>query len=134
MAETIDFGYKTNRKILSDLKFSGIQIPVDLAKCEIVSNGWTVTKPERKNATILINELSNNSYENKPTTDAALSRVKYSYLVNGKKRTFVSPTIARDKLTLKLLLETQKETSIYIDRNNPKYYYFDLEFTKDKRD
>lgn len=131
--EIIDFGPKTKKMNLKDLKFSGIKIPVDLSKCKIITNEWTITKPEKNNTTIIFNELTDNSYENRPIADAVLSRVTYSCVVNGKKRTFRSPTISRDKLTLKLLLETQKETGIYIDRDDPRYYYFDLEFTKDRR-
>jgi hypothetical protein len=131
--ETTDFGPKTKQTHLSDLKFTGIQIPVDLTKCKIIASNWTVTKPEKDNKTILFNELSNNSYENTLTVDVTLSCVRYSCVLNGKKRTFTSTALARDKLTLKLLLETKKETRIYIDRDDSRYYYFDVEFAEDNR-
>lgn len=113
---------------LSDLKYAGMQIPVDLTRCTVVGNEWTTERPKEHNAGIVMNELTGNSYENRERSSNALSRVKYTCIVNGVKRTFISSSIARDKKTLQLLLEMEKTTSIYVDRDKPKYYYFDLEF------
>jgi hypothetical protein len=115
-------------KYILDLKQTGIRVPVDLTKCKIISNNWTIQKPEKTNQTILFNEITGNSHENQLTTDATLSRIQFTTLVNGHEKTFTSPTIAKDRTTLHFLCEIQKETSIYIDRDNSKYYFFDLDF------
>jgi hypothetical protein len=124
--------YSANRSApvpkLSDLKYTGIQIPVDLTQCTVVGNEWTTERPKEHNAIIVMNELTGNSYDNRESSNTVLSRVTCTQIVNGAERTFVSRSIARDKQTLHLLLEMEKVTSIYIDRDDPKYYYFDLEF------
>ena len=125
---TIGPSEETTIANLKELKASGLRIAVDLIKCRIVTNSWTQTRPEKKDGEIVVNALTDNSYENRTTDEAVLSRVICTCVVNGKKRTFRSPTIARDKVTLKLLLEAQKETNIYVDRDDARYYYFDLEF------
>lgn len=117
----------SGRANLSDFKQNSIQIPVDLSQCTITGNTWTQVREGKTNKEILFNELIGDSFENRDTDDIAVSVIKYTTNVQGQRRTFTSPPVAKDKTTLLMLLEMQKETNIYIDRDG-KYYYFDLEF------
>jgi hypothetical protein len=118
-------------KTLRDLKTTGIQIPVDLTKCVIKSSNSTVHR-ERYSVSLsevsLLNEISGHGDKNIETIHSSQSVVEYTCRVNGRKRTFRSNAIPKDKTTLMILLELQKETIIYLDRDHPRYYYFDLDF------
>lgn len=46
----------------------------------------------------------------------------------GQREQYISATIYKDPATLSFLLDKQKETCIYVDRDNRSNYYFDLEF------
>lgn len=116
-------------KHLKDLKHTGIKISVDLTQCKVKSTSWTMEVGKYDNPRIeLLNELSGNEEKNIEKIEANLSRIEYTCDFSGRSRTFLSPTIAKDNVTLRILLEMQQETSIYIDRDDTKYYYFDLEF------
>jgi hypothetical protein len=116
-------------RFLKDLKSTGIIVPVDLTSCNVKSNNWT-TEVERYNSprVVLLNEISGHGDKNVERVESNVSRIEYTCDFNGRPRTFLSPTIAKDKITLQLLLEMQKETAIYVDRDDNQYYYFDLEF------
>jgi hypothetical protein len=116
-------------KHLRNLKLTGIKILVDLTKCKVKSNSWTTEIEKYDNPRILfLNEVSGHSDKNIERIESNISRVEYTCDFNGKRRTFLSSAIAKDNITLKILLEIQKETVIYIDRYNSRYYYFDLDF------
>ena len=118
-----------NVKQLTDLKQTGIRIPVDLTNCKVKSNRWT-TKVEKHSdlRVVFLNEISGHGDKNVERIESNISRIEYTCEFNGQRRKFSSPTIAKDNATLRILLEIQKETAIYIDREDYKYYYFDLEF------
>jgi hypothetical protein len=118
-----------NAKRVKDLKVTGIKIPVDLTKCIVRSNNWT-TEEERYDIprVAFLNEISGHSDKNVEMVESNLSRIEYSCDFNGKRTTFLSPLIGKDKITTTILIEMQKETSIYVDRDDNRYYYFDLEF------
>ncbi|WP_160144150.1 hypothetical protein [Chryseolinea soli] len=117
----------SGRANLAHFKTNSIRIPVDLSQCTVTANTWTQVREEKTNKEILFNELIGDSFENRETDNIAVSLVKYTTTVQGQRRTFTSAPVAKDKTTLLMLLEMQKETNIYIDRDG-KYYYFDLEF------
>lgn len=112
---------------LADFKKNSQRINVDLSQCTIVGNSWRQVREEKTNKEILFNELIGDSFENREADDIAVSLISYTTTIHGERRKFTSPPVAKDKTTLLMLLEMQKETTIYID-NNSRYYYFDLEF------
>lgn len=56
------------------------------------------------------------------------SIVEYETERFGEKITYYSPMIYKDRVTLGFLLLRQKETYLYVDRDNRFRYYFDFEF------
>jgi hypothetical protein len=113
---------------LSELKITGREINVDLTKCQIKSNSWTVEKERYSNYKVQALNALVDEEKNIERMDVNLARVEYTTTVDGKRRTFRSTPISKDKQTLHFLLEMKQQTSIYIDRDEPRYYYFDLEF------
>ena len=122
-AKKIEASVLTN---LADFKKNSIVIPVDLSRCTVTGNSWTQVREEKNDKEILFNALIGDPFENRKTDNIAVSRIKYTTTVQGQRRTFTRP-VAKDKTTLLMLLEMQKETNLYIDRDS-RYYYFDLEF------
>jgi preprotein translocase subunit SecG len=120
---------KRKVKYLKDLKATGIKISVDLTRCNVKSNNWTAEVARHNNSKIvLLNEMSGHPDKNIEKIDSNVSRIEYTCSFKGQSKTFVSPIIEKDSTTLKILLEIQKESAIYIDRDDERYYYFDLEF------
>lgn len=115
-------------RMLSDLKYTGVEVKVDLTRCRIISNNWTVEEERYQDYRVQALNALTDPGKNIERVDVFASRIEYSAMIDGMRRTFRSPAIAKDKQTLHFLLEVQKETSIYIDPYHPKYYYFDLEF------
>jgi len=118
-----------NLEVISDrmrLKKTGVRIPVDLTKCEIRANNWTTETERYGDSDILLSTTISGDADNH-----SFCRVVFKCDYNGKSRTFLSSPVEKDKVTVMLLFEMQKETAIYVDRNDDRYYYFDLEFLGD---
>ena len=114
---------------LKKLKTHGEKIEVNLSDCEIKSNSWTDQKPRYNDSRIeFLNTISGHADKNIAATDVNLSTAIYRINRLGKTRIFESGTIALDEVTLRMLFEVHGRTIIYIDKDNPEYYYFDLEF------
>lgn len=129
MSESSFSQEKGNTKWKEKLKRNGIKIPVDLSKCQIKSNSWVEERERYMNSRVAFwNEVGGDSEMNVEKVESIQSRIEYSLMSNGIFQTFLSPTIAKDETTLRILLELKKETVIYVDRDNFNNYYFDLEF------
>jgi hypothetical protein len=48
--------------------------------------------------------------------------------ITGIKERFVSRVLPKDKITLMIYLDKQKQTYLYVDKINREKYYFDLSF------
>ena len=58
------------------------------------------------------------------------SIIIYEQEWKGKRRKFISPNIPKDAVTLEFLIGSKKTTTLYVHRNNPELYFFDLGFLK----
>ena len=128
-----------NKKRIDLLKLSGKRIPIDLLKCEIKSGYSVQTAPEYDGALVLlagrIPGLIDNLTDDGKTLPVG-SEIKKSVLVfstelDGKKIKFVSQIIPKDVITLVFLCGMKKETLLYVDENDLKNCWFDLEFLND---
>ena len=121
-----------SRKHVEKLKRRGEPIEVVLSDCKIKSNNWSYQKDRYSDSRIqFLNGISGHGDKNLETVHVNSCIVVFSTLYKGKNRTFRSGVIAKDEVTLGMLLEMQKTTLIYVDPDNPKDYYFDLEFLDD---
>jgi hypothetical protein len=115
------------RKIKS-LKSNGIKLPVDLKKCSLSEYSNRIEKGT------VYKEIIDRLILNKPQDYYERTFFEtiliFECVLKNKKCCFISEKINSDSLTLSLLIEKYKETTIYVDREDTNRYYFDLEFLK----
>lgn len=125
-------------KLMQDLadeidkfKLRADQIKVNLNSCKIKTNNYTEQIEEDDSyRPQLLNSLSDYTKKEMKHTTVYQSVLIYETDVFGQKAAYYSPTIYMDEISLKILLDREKETSIYVDRDNRNKYYFDLEFLR----
>lgn len=109
------------------LKRIGDRIEVDLRKCKIRSSSLTAPKKQLD----YLDALEGISIM--VDVEHAHDKMEHSVLIyqhqlpSGKYITLYGPT-NKDKETLSLLCTLQKKSVIYLDKEDPTNYYFDLEF------
>lgn len=114
------------------LKKSGERIEVDLHACEVLSTNWTSGGIRYNDQRIqMLNALGGDPELNVRPVNHNISRIIYKTKFNGINMEFINGPIAKDEHTLKMLLEHQGKTVIYVDRNEPNHYFFDLDFLED---
>lgn len=119
-----------NARIL-ELKQKADKVRVDLSVCEIKTNSYSEQVDKVKNYKAKAFDPlydSDKSIENINSNEAVLIFETEKY---GEKEHYYSPVIYKDEITLRFMLDKQKETYIYIDKENRSNYYFDLEFLDD---
>jgi len=120
---------------IKELKQNGNQLKVDLDLCELKQNDYYEETDYYKNASdaelmlaadyvYLYNKLKFQDAETHIYQTVAIYKTNFK----GKETTFVSPTIRKDKTNLLFKFEIQKNTTIYVDKNDPAKYYFDIDF------
>lgn len=109
------------------LKLEGNTILVDLNACEIVSSRYYKEVPKYKNHRIQSWESGLNPANAVKQEEVNQSRLIYR--LDGVE--YVSHIIPKDKISIGFWLERQEKTYLYIDREDPLHFYFDLEFLED---
>lgn len=129
----IKWGTKVEKPLINTeinrLKTNGHKIVVDLLECEIKSNNWASEGPRYENDKIqMLNAVGGDPELNVKYVDNMVSKILYKTEFMGKEYDFISRSYSKDVHTLRMLLDIQKNTNIYLDKNNSNIYYFDLEF------
>ena len=113
------------------LKLNGEKILVTLPECEIKENFYyeEVDRVHSSKAQSY-NAMIGQGYRNVEKQSRYATVVVYNYTnpKTGELKKFISPIIQKDKISLDFLLNEKKETFIYVDRNDPNTYFFDLDF------
>jgi hypothetical protein len=126
---------QTVEKQIKKLKENGDRIKVDLNLCELKQNDYFEEPDYYKNATeaelmltadyiYLYNRLKYGRIDSHVYQTIATYTTNYK----GKEIKFISPTIGKDKTNLLFKFDIKKDTTIYIDKNDPTKYYFDIDF------
>ena len=125
----INYIFKKLNKAISKveimrLKNEGNKIVVDLAKCSI--NNYV----KQNTKTTILNEINDVLYNpnKKYSPDWYILKLYFTSDYKNKSVQFESEKITVEIESLPILLEQQKETIIYIDKENSNNYYFDIEF------
>jgi len=128
---------KEMRKMVNQLKETGEKIKVELSKCEIKSNDYSEEKDRYTTGLLATgyendvqawNTLLGDEMANVKMVDVYQSILIYKDNFRGAVRTFVSGIIPIEHTALLFKLDNQKITFIYVDRNDPTKYYFDIDF------
>ncbi len=136
-ARTRDKGGKQIMKMINQLKESGEKIRVELAKCEIKSNDYSEEKDRYPSGILATsyerdvqvwNYILGDEIKNTEMVDIYQSVLIYQSTYMNKDKTFISGIIPIEHTTLLFKLDNQKDTFIYIDKQDPSKYYFDLDF------
>ena len=107
---------------------NGIPIEVDLGKVEIKSNQYrqevetAYSRSEYAGYDVMVGR------DPREFESVNRSILVYQTEVDGQKRIFYSPEIDKDPVTLEFMLASKKSTRIYMDRENPGDYFFDVTF------
>lgn len=121
---------KANQNEVSSLKKRGKKIKVDLSRCQVMFNSFV---EEREiNASYRVKGFNALGDDRRNVEHIKINKavLLYEQEIDGKMQKFYSQTIPIDKMTLNILMDRQKQTYIYVDRNDNTDYYFDIEFLK----
>jgi hypothetical protein len=128
-------------KLISDLLEHGEKVKVNLTDCEIKENNYTEERNRYGNENELLtldierdiqalNAITGDSMRNIEFVNVVQTVIIFYFdkLVTGRKEKFISRVIPKDKITLMIYLDKQKDTFLYIDKVDREKYYFDLDF------
>lgn len=129
---------KEQQQLIGELKRSGRQIKVNLSHCEVKENSYIEEREKYGTENYFATSgIERNIQALNALTDETrnVQRVQvnqavliYHHEEEGQSRRFVSGVLPFERTTLLMKLVLQKETTLYIDREDPSKYYFDLEF------
>lgn len=114
---------------LNIFKSTAQKIKVNLNECKILKNNYQVSIDTglENHGYQALDALYDSSRLQKHNT-VNQSIIVFETNVNGRNKKYLSEVIPKDAITLSFLLDKQKETFLYIDRDDYENYYFDLEF------
>jgi hypothetical protein len=130
------------RQLIDHLKTNGDRIPVDLNSCDIRSHDYREPKAAHGADNLLVDLTVSSEFRAlmnhlDDPGGTGMQNVQQSVIVfshanpkTGTTERFLSPIIAKDKITLSFYLDRQKQTTLYVDKSNRSLYYFDLDFLK----
>ena len=120
---------------INELKATGDRIQVDLSLCEVRRNDYSEEREVNDDHTPgSISKYTagwnamTDSRQNIEVVNISQAVLIFKTTRSGKDVEFTSGILPYDRETLLLKMFAQKETTIYIDHDDPGRYYFDLEF------
>ena len=132
LALTHENGARGNKKKLKKnitaLKQSGERITINLSECEIKSNDYSEEISAVSGAAAEFNSLVGDQEKSVIAKDVFQSVIVYRHPYFERTETFISQILPIEHTTLLFKLDSQKTTTIYVDRANRSNYYFDVEF------
>jgi hypothetical protein len=110
--------------------FGSVILMVDLTNVKVENISFAREKPaeiwETAESRMLDNIVGHNMV---PKTEVVNQcTFEYTVVFNGETLTFVSSIIYKDRETLLFKLLMQKETKLYLDKDNPNNHHLDLDF------
>ncbi len=130
---------KSNEALLKarieNLIENGERIVVDLTQCEIKQHTYSEERNLYDDSGIggrmqAMNAMGGFHMHNIENIQIVQSVFIFHYAKHStaEQEKFISPVISKDRVTLMIYLDKQRETMLYVDKSNRKEYYFDLQF------
>lgn len=114
---------------IEKFKRRATKIVVPLLQCEVVTNTYQEEFLHSDDHRIqALDSLYGDGDANIARVQTNQSVIVYATKIAGMERTFRSPVLPFERITLLFKLDLQKETALYYLSENPDEYYFDLEF------
>jgi len=110
-----------------DLRYKGGKVRVTLDNCEVKSRCYfqDITNDDWFNRTRTFDDLYDNN-RNYKTREVLQTYIVYNKIINGVAYTFVSDGRSISREAMRQFLQLQRGIDLYIDKNNPAIYMFDL--------
>lgn len=112
---------------LEEFKRNAKKILVNLENVEVKSNSWTDNVVVSESKYGGLDEMAGYGNSNVVQVDRNLNAVNISIPIDGETIEYLV-NIEKDPTTLAMQLAVQKETYLYINRQNKREMYLDLEF------
>ncbi len=124
---------KVVRQAIEKLKSEADVIHVDVDDCEVLTGYDKIIDDGEINVSPKYQMFSAFLPEDDPSPeiDKESSVIVFKTDVQGKEMKFVSRRIRKDGVTMEFLLANKKQIDLYVDKNNPQKYWFDLDFLND---
>lgn len=103
------------------------RITVDLDQVEIRSNKWEEREVIYEGGYSGLDGLSRRPDRNTRLVERSQNHLSVEVQYNGRRR-LVQAEVEMDTTALKMLLAVQKQTTLYVNPDNPDEYYLDLDF------
>lgn len=122
---------KKERKVLALFTAKALPLEVDLSHCKPLTTPFdNQIGQELLDRQFQHGWVSHTAYDRKQQENLSFSHLVLEYHGHylGRERIFRSSSVIIDKTKIPFLLDMQQKTTIYISRDNPDQYYFDIEF------
>jgi hypothetical protein len=121
---------KIVRQRIEKLKLEGEKITVNFDDCELLTGYKKVIDEGENVSSSLTTNLVIDYIDDEPAPyqDVETCVLIYKTEFQGTKINFFSPRIRKDVVTLEFQLGNKKQIDLYVDKTNPKNFWFDLDF------
>jgi hypothetical protein len=116
-----------NNTEIERFKASAEKVIVSLENYQVKTNNWTDEIAISNSKYSGLDQLTGNSERNIKFEHRIVSVLNLKIMYLGKTEEY-QIKLEKDPVTIKMLLEIRKETSLYIDKLDPEKKYLDLEF------
>lgn len=136
LLNSIDDSVVTNSKVmtsrhLSSFKENAVKVKVNLDECEILTNNYVKENSPSDYNSVSIFDLFNSNDASNGNQELSQSVIVYKKELNNAIITYYSPVVYKDASTLRFHMGSQKHTYIYINKDNPESYFFDISFLEE---
>ena len=111
-----------------DLRLHGEAVRIEFSKCQIKTNDYSEEHEIGYSGRVQFLNALQDERKNTETVEVYQSVIVFKYEHDGITEIFYSNIIPREREHLLFMLDTKKETMLYIDKEDRERYFFDLDF------
>lgn len=119
---------KEIERLKAELRQNGEAVRVEFLKCEVKTNDYSEEREIGYSHRVQFYNALQDERKNTEIVEVYQSVIVFKYEHEGITETFYSHIITKEREHLLFILDTKKETMLYIDKNDRERYFFDLDF------